>query len=73
VSAQYELDRPDPEHGAELQVLGNTLGNGTLVGVTPPLPAGPTSFGIECSDTGGVGSGIEYFDTAASVVLIAGA
>jgi hypothetical protein len=45
---------------------------GTLVGVTPPLPAGATSFGIECNSPNDptFGIGLEYDDISASVVLI---
>jgi hypothetical protein len=40
--------------------------NFTLVGVTPPLPAGATDFGIECNEnTGGI-----LYGASASVVLI---
>jgi hypothetical protein len=45
----------------------------TLVGVTPPLPAGPTSFGINCNQLDpGDGGTISYEDISASAVLIAG-
>ena len=40
----------------------------TLVAITPPLPPGPTSFGIDCNQEAGQ---ILYFETQASVVLIA--
>jgi hypothetical protein len=49
----------------------NGYENGTLVAVTPPLPAGATSFGIDCREGGlPAGGGIRYFDVSASVVLI---
>jgi hypothetical protein len=49
----------------------NGYENGTLVAVTPPLPAGATSFGIACREGGlPAGGGIRYFDVSASVVLI---
>lgn len=44
--------------------------NGTLVGVTPVLPAGATAFAIECNEFTG---GVRYADTSATVVLISGA
>lgn len=45
--------------------------NATLVGVTPPLPAGATAFGIECSSTSS--AKIAHRDISATVVLISGA
>jgi hypothetical protein len=42
--------------------------HGTIVGVTPELPAGPTSFGIECNHTSG--EDILYHEIWASAVLI---
>jgi hypothetical protein len=49
----------------------NSSENGTLVAITPSLPAGATSFGIECNDQDPVsGLGTEYREVAASVVLI---
>ena len=49
----------------------NGYENGTLVAITPPLPAGATSFGIACRESGVFAdSGIRYFDVSASVVLI---
>jgi hypothetical protein len=42
----------------------------TLVGVTPPLPAGATSFGIDCNQSPAFGA-INYFEVSASVLLIA--
>ena len=47
--------------------LGDTA---TLVGVTPPLPAGTTAFGIDCNQDSASGA-IEYDEASASVVLIA--
>lgn len=41
-----------------------------LVGVTQPLPAGPTSFAIECSEQSG---DIRFSRISASVLLISGA
>jgi hypothetical protein len=52
----------------------NSSENGTLVAVTPPLPTGATSFGIECNDQAPIdGLGTEYREVAASVVLISDA
>jgi hypothetical protein len=52
----------------------NSSENGTLVAITPSLPAGATSFGIECNDQAPVnGLGTEYREVAASVVLISDA
>jgi hypothetical protein len=43
----------------------------TLIGITPPLPAGATSFGIDCNQQLPNGA-IRYDDASASVVLISG-
>jgi len=52
----------------------NSSENGTLVAITPSLPTGATSFGIECNDQAPVnGLGTEYREVAASVVLISDA
>jgi hypothetical protein len=52
----------------------NSSENGTLAAITPPLPAGATSFGIECNDQAPiVGLGTEYREVAASAVLISDA
>ncbi|RHW23435.1 hypothetical protein D0Z08_29875 [Nocardioides immobilis] len=42
----------------------------TLIGVTPPLPAGPTDFGIDCNQI--AGGSINYREVSATVVLISG-
>jgi hypothetical protein len=46
----------------------NLVDNVTLVGITPPLPAGNTSFGIDCNEL--AGDGIEYSRASATVLLI---
>jgi uncharacterized protein YjbI with pentapeptide repeats len=43
--------------------------NTTLVGITPPLPAGATSFGIDCNQNPNLGA-VKYTDASASAVLI---
>jgi hypothetical protein len=48
-------------------VTNNGTETATLVGVTPPLPAGATSFGVDCNQTDG---GIHHDDVSATVVLI---
>jgi len=46
----------------------NFVENATLVGITPPLPAGATSFGVDCNQQGS--GAVDYDDVSASVVLI---
>jgi len=43
------------------------LENTTLVGITDPLPPGPTDFAVDCSETGGE---MIYGELAVSAVLI---
>lgn len=48
---------------------GDAMEQPTLIGITPPLPAGVTSFGIDCNQDLPNGA-IQYDEVSASVVLI---
>jgi hypothetical protein len=50
----------------------NTSGDSvSLAGITPPLPAGPTSFGLDCNQEQ-VSGAIQYDEASATVLLISG-
>jgi hypothetical protein len=65
---------PGSDMSFSVSNAANSSENGTLVAITPPLPAGATSFGIQCNDQAPVfGLGTEYREVAASALLISDA
>jgi hypothetical protein len=53
-----------------LEFASDAPDTATLVGVTPPLPAGSTDFGVDCNQLN-IGGAIAYDQVSASALLIA--